>query len=102
MWTVIAIVAYVVLNIVTFIVYRLDKKRAERERQRLPEWHLLLLAFIGGALGAVLAQQIFRHKTKKQPFRALLICAVIINIAVAAWVLSPEVRAYIIGLVFGR
>lgn len=102
MWTVIAIVAYVVLNIVTFIVYRLDKKRAERERQRLPEWHLLLLAFIGGALGAVLAQQIFRHKIKKQPFRALLICAVIINIAVAAWVLSPEVRAYVIGLVFGR
>lgn len=102
MWTVIAIVAYVVLNIVTFIVYRLDKKRAERERQRLPEWHLLLLAFIGGALGAVLAQQIFRHKTKKQPFRALLICAVIINIAMAAWVLSPEVRAYIVGLVFGR
>lgn len=102
MWMVIALVAYVAINIVTFIVYRLDKKRAEREHQRLPEAHLLLLALFGGALGAVLAQQIFRHKTKKQPFRALLICAVIINIAVAAWVLSPEVRAYIIGLVFGR
>lgn len=102
MWMVIATVAYVAINIVTFIVYRLDKKRAERERQRLPEYHLLLLAFIGGALGAVLAQQIFRHKTRKQPFRTLLILAVILNIAVAAWVLSPEVRAYVIGLIFGH
>jgi uncharacterized membrane protein YsdA (DUF1294 family) len=97
-----AIVAYVAINIVTFIVYRLDKKRAERERQRLPEAHLLLLALFGGALGAVLAQQIFRHKTRKQPFRALLIGAVIINIAVAAWVLSPDVRAYVMGLIFGQ
>jgi hypothetical protein len=38
----------------------------------------------------------------KQPFRALLIGAVIVNIAVAAWVLSPEFRAQIVGTIFGR
>jgi len=101
MWMVIAIVAYIAVNIAAFAAFGLDKQRAEREHQRLPEAHLLLLALFGGALGAVLGQQIFRHKTRKQPFRALLIGAVIVNIAVAAWVLSPELRAEILGRIFG-
>ncbi len=102
MWMAIAIIAYVAVNIAAFAAFGLDKQRAERERQRLPEAHLLLLALFGGALGAVLGQQVFRHKTRKQPFRALLIGAVIVNIAVAAWVLSPELRAQITDAVFGR
>ena len=56
------------------------------------------MAFLGGAAGAVLGQQIFRHKTRKQPFRTILIGAVLVNIAAAALVLSPEVREYVIGL----
>jgi uncharacterized membrane protein YsdA (DUF1294 family) len=93
---------YAAINIAAFVAFGVDKQRAERERRRLPEAHLLLLALFGGALGAVLGQQVFRHKTLKQPFRALLIGAVIVNIAVAAWVLSPEFRAQIMGAIFGR
>ena len=93
---------YAVVNLVAFAAFGIDKRRAERERRRLPEAHLLLLALFGGALGAVLGQQVFRHKTLKQPFRALLIGAVIVNVAVAAWVLSPEFRTQIIGAIFGR
>jgi uncharacterized membrane protein YsdA (DUF1294 family) len=95
-------VLYAAINIVTFVAFGLDKRRVEKERRRLPEAHLLLLALFGGALGAVLGQQVFRHKTLKQPFRALLIGAIIINIAVAVWVFSPEFRARIMDIIFSR
>ena len=93
---------FAAVNLIAFAAFGIDKQRAERERRRLPEAHLLLLALFGGALGAVLGQQVFRHKTLKQPFRALLIGTVIVNIAVAVWVLSPEFRAQIIGMIVGR
>ncbi len=101
MWMVIALSAWVAVNIVAFVAFGVDKDRAERERQRLPENHLLLLALFGGAIGAVAGQQFFRHKTRKQPFRTLLIGALLVNIAAAAWLLSPELRAAILGQVFG-
>ena len=93
---------FAAINIAAFVAFGIDKQRAERERRRLSEAHLLLLALFGGALGAVLGQQVFRHKTLKQPFRALLIGAVVVNIVVAAWALSPEFRAQIMSMIFGR
>ncbi len=97
-WMWIAIGLLIALNIAAFVSFGIDKQRALQERQRLPEWHLLTMAFLGGAAGAVLGQQIFRHKTRKQPFRTILIGAVVLNIIAAALVLSPEVRDYVIGL----
>ncbi len=97
-WMWVAIVVLVAINITAFACFGLDKQRALRERQRLPEAHLLLLALFGGAAGAITGQYFFRHKTRKQPFRTLLIGAAVVNIAVAALVLSPEVRAYLVGL----
>jgi uncharacterized membrane protein YsdA (DUF1294 family) len=44
---------------------------------------LLGLALFGGALGALIGQQVFRHKTQKQPFRSLLWGAALINVVVA-------------------
>ncbi|MCW5760233.1 MAG: DUF1294 domain-containing protein [Phenylobacterium sp.] len=96
MW--VAIAALIALNIAAFVSFGADKARAERERQRLPEWHLLTMALFGGAAGAIAGQYFFRHKTRKQPFRTLLIGAAVVNLAVAALVLSPEVRAYVAGL----
>jgi uncharacterized membrane protein YsdA (DUF1294 family) len=61
------------INAVTFAAFALDKAAAESSRRRTPERTLLLLAGIGGSLGALLAQQVLRHKTRKQPFRAILI-----------------------------
>ena len=98
-WAWVAIGILLAINIAAFVSFGLDKRRALRERERLPEWHLLTMAFFGGAAGAVLGQQIFRHKTRKQPFRTILIGAVVVNIIAAALVLSPEVREYVAGLV---
>lgn len=101
MLVVVALIALAAINIAAFVAFGIDKDRAERERQRLPENHLLLLALFGGAVGAVAGQQFFRHKTRKQPFRTLLIGALLVNIAVAVWLLSPEVRAQVMAWIFG-
>jgi uncharacterized membrane protein YsdA (DUF1294 family) len=101
MLMVVALIAWAAINIAAFVAFGIDKDRAERERQRLPENHLLLLALFGGAVGAVAGQQFFRHKTRKQPFRTLLIGALLVNFAVAVWLLSPEVRAQVMVWVFG-
>jgi uncharacterized membrane protein YsdA (DUF1294 family) len=65
------------INLVAFAVYGLDKRAAVRGGWRVRESTLLLLAFAGGSVGAVAAQQLLRHKTRKEPFRTVLftICA---------------------------
>ena len=58
-------------NIVTFVVFGLDKLLAKhpRFRQRVPEKNLLLLAVVGGSVGALLGMLVFRHKTLHRVFR---------------------------------
>ena len=53
----------ILINIVTFLVFGLDKllSKHPRFRQRVPEKNLLLLAVVGGSVGALLGMQIFRH-----------------------------------------
>lgn len=99
LWMWIALGILLAINITAFVLFGMDKERALRERRRLPEAYLLWLALLGGAAGAIAGQQIFRHKTRKQPFRTLLIGAAVVNLVVAALVLSPEVREYLAGLV---
>lgn len=99
LWMWIALGILLAINITVFVLFGMDKERALRERRRLPEAYLLWLALFGGAAGAIAGQQFFRHKTRKQPFRTLLIGAAVVNLVAAAVVLSPEVRAYLAGLV---
>ena len=63
----------VVINVVTFTLFRIDKERARNGDWRIPESTLLAGALLGGWPGARLGQQRFRHKTRKQPFATLLL-----------------------------
>ena len=56
------------INLIAFAAMGWDKSSAVRGVQRIPERTLLALAAAGGSIGAVAAQQVFRHKTRKQPF----------------------------------
>ena len=58
-----------IVNVLTFIVYGVDKWKAHRGRWRVPEAMLLGLAALGGSVGAWLAMQKFHHKTQKKKFR---------------------------------
>ena len=64
----IVIIAYasylVLLSVITFIAYGVDKKKAIKGKYRTKEKTLLLLSFLGGAFGGYPAMLVFRHKTK--------------------------------------
>ena len=63
---------YICVNVIAFILYGLDKKYAREGRWRIPEKTLLGIALIGGAAGAWIGMQTFRHKTKHMSFRMLV------------------------------
>lgn len=70
---------YGALSAVAFVLYGLDKAAAERGARRTPEITLHLVSLLGGWPGALLGQRTFRHKTRKQPFRAVFWGTVVIN-----------------------
>ncbi|MDP2212315.1 DUF1294 domain-containing protein [Phenylobacterium sp.] len=72
MWT-FALLYLAALNLATFALFALDKRRAIAGGRRIPERTLLGLAALGGSAGALCAQQGLRHKTRKQPFGAQLV-----------------------------
>lgn len=72
---------YAVINLLTLAAYARDKAAARRGARRIPERTLHLLALLGGWPGALLAQQLFRHKTRKPAFLAVLWLTVLANCA---------------------
>ena len=58
------------INIVTFLVYGIDKWKAKQGSWRISEATLLMLAVIGGTIGALLGMQVWRHKTMHKEFKS--------------------------------
>ena len=58
----------IVINALTFLLYGIDKWKAQRSKWRIPEGTLILLAAVGGSIGALLGMYLFRHKTKHLKF----------------------------------
>ena len=63
-----------IINVAAFLAYGLDKllaklKACHEKVPRLPERNLLLLAIVGGGVGAWLGMEVFRHKTQHRSFR---------------------------------
>ncbi|UTP38938.1 DUF1294 domain-containing protein [Phenylobacterium sp. LH3H17] len=77
------------VNFAAFAAMGWDKARAERGDRRIPERTLLTLAAIGGSLGALAAQQAFRHKTRKQPFGGILLVILAAQAVIAAFLILP-------------
>lgn len=72
---------YSLLSVVTFFIYRSDKRRAQQGERRFSENSLQLFALLGGWPGGLLAQQLFRHKTRKVPFQLLFWFIVALHLA---------------------
>ena len=56
------------INVLTFLLYGIDKWKARRGKWRIPEETLIWLAIAGGSIGALLGMYLFHHKTKHQKF----------------------------------
>ncbi len=83
-----------VVNILTFVIYGLDKRSAKRGGRRVSENNLLFLAFAGGTPAAYAARAYFRHKTIKRPFIIYLRYILILHIAVLLLALFFLSRAH--------
>ena len=57
------------INILTFFVYGIDKWKAKRSKWRISEATLLVLAIIGGSIGAWLGMKVWHHKTMHKKFK---------------------------------
>lgn len=73
------------VNGLTWAAFAFDKRAAERGAWRVPERRLLMLAVLGGTPGALCAQQILRHKTRKEPFRTSLWAIFAAQAALLCW-----------------
>ncbi len=57
------------INVITFLVYGIDKLKAKKGKWRIPEATLLLFAIIGGSIGAWLGIKVWHHKTLHKKFK---------------------------------
>jgi uncharacterized membrane protein YsdA (DUF1294 family)/cold shock CspA family protein len=77
---------YLVVSLVTFAAYAMDKSAARKGAWRIQESTLHMLSLLGGWPGALVAQQKVRHKTSKRSFRTVFWFTVIVNIGAFVWV----------------
>ncbi|MDD6573130.1 MAG: DUF1294 domain-containing protein [Thermoflexaceae bacterium] len=56
------------INAATFLIYGIDKYKAVKNRWRISEATLIIVAIIGGSIGALAGMKVFHHKTKKKKF----------------------------------
>lgn len=85
--------AYVVISLLTFVAYAIDKSAARRGRWRTKEGTLHVLALVGGWPGALVAQQTLRHKSKKASFRVVFWATVLLNCAALMWLHTADGRS---------
>ena len=57
------------INVITFIVYGIDKLKAKKGKWRIPESTLLLLTIVGGSIGAWCGVKVWHHKTMHKKFK---------------------------------
>lgn len=63
-----AIIYLILINIITFVVMGIDKKKAKFGKWRISESALFTLVLLGGGIGGIAGMYVFRHKTKKMRF----------------------------------
>jgi uncharacterized membrane protein YsdA (DUF1294 family) len=86
MTTVLLLALYAgVVNIATFLCYWIDKEQAQVGGWRVAENTLLLLGLIGGTIGGLLAQRIFRHKKRKASFQGAFWFIATLQVAAAVF-----------------
>ncbi len=81
---------YIAWSVVTFVVFAIDKRLAQRGARRVPERTLHGLSLAGGFVGAIAAMMLVRHKNRKVGF--VVITVVIAGTHVGAWVVGWMVR----------
>lgn len=77
-----------VWNLIVFITYGIDKRKAIRQSRRIRESVLLGFAWGLGAVGAAMGMMVFHHKTRKWKFRILIFLALAENALILYWIMT--------------
>ena len=86
-WIKILLAYLALVNLLTFVLYGVDKRKAQKGAWRVPEKTLLLLPLLGGSVGGILGMQTFRHKTKHWYFKFGLPVMLVLQLALAAYLI---------------
>ena len=73
------------INAVAFIMYGIDKYKAKKAKWRISEATLLLLAVVGGSIGAWMGMKVLHHKTMHKKFKYGIPAILLIQIALMAY-----------------
>ena len=85
----------IAINIITFFIYGIDKLKAKKGKWRIPESTLLLLAIIGGSIGAWFGIKVWHHKTLHKKFKYGIPLIVIAQIAIVVYIFRENIQANI-------
>jgi uncharacterized membrane protein YsdA (DUF1294 family) len=80
------------MSAICLIAYGIDKRRANLQKRRISERNLHLLEILGGWPGAVLGQQMFRHKTVKMSFRLVLWGIILLHVGLSAYFVFDAIQ----------
>ena len=85
-----SVIYLAVINVVTCFMYGIDKWKAKKSKWRIPETTLLLMAVIGGSLGAWLGMKVWHHKTLHKKFRYGVPIIIIVQLALISYFLYEQ------------
>ena len=77
------------INVITFLVYGIDKLKAKKRKWRIPEATLLLLAIVGGSIGAWTGMKVWHHKPMHKKFKYGVPLILMIQIGLCLYWLAP-------------
>ena len=78
----------IIMNLLAFLIYGVDKRRAVNDQRRIPNVTLLGLAFIGGSIGGLAAVYCFRHKTNKDYYTVGIPFILLMQIVVLLFIMN--------------
>ena len=84
--TIITVLYLLAINLLTVLLYGIDKWKAKRAQWRIPESVLLGMAAIGGSIGAWLGMRVWHHKTQHKKFRYGVPAILLVQIVLLVWI----------------
>lgn len=75
----------VLVNLIVFVMYGIDKRKAKRKKWRIPESSLIFSSFLGGAFGAFIGMHLFHHKTRHRSFQILIPISLLLWIGIVIY-----------------
>lgn len=79
------------INIITFMMYGIDKLKAKKGKWRISEATLLMMAIVGGSIGAWAGMRIWHHKTMHKKFRYGIPTIIIMQIALVVYLYTNNI-----------